>query len=600
MSENNRSFFGILFKGLNFTRLVIINFFFFVLLFMFFSFLAGISVKEKKTQPVLQGSILSVEPVGILSEEESGFDWMQSIFTEKKLTVVLRDLTDSIKKAAVDRRVEALYLDFSSLSGLSSAHFSELSEALKKFKESGKPVYSYSVSYGVGRYYLASFADKLGLDPLGEVSFNGFSIQSLFFKGVYEKLGIRFNVAQAGSFKGAAENFYRDSMSEGVKDNLQTLVSDMWTSYAEDISINRKVDVDVINNFANRYYTVLKKYNGDGAEAALREGLVTDLADSRTFRDTVKAEVSQLFQGEVSWASYKDYISDGKTSNTSRSKVGVIRLNGAITSSSSDRSNSTASAPELVSRFKEAEEDESVKAIVLRVDSGGGEVFASEEIRRAVLRAKEANKPVVVSMGSAAASGAYWISSAADYIFASPYTVTGSIGVLTALPSFQKFLSEKLGITVDGVYAGTAPLSILRDFTEEEQNAVQLEINDIYKKFLEKVSEGRKLPIEEVEKLASGRVYSGKRALSLKLVDKLGSMQDAVEYAAELAGIADDFSVEYLAKPLSPMQKILKTISDEELSFDSIPELKLLKEISSLNTEKGFYLYAPESFMWTK
>lgn len=600
MSEKKQSFFGVLFKGINFIRLVIVNFFFFALLFMFFSVMAGVSSKEQKTKPIVQGSILVIEPEGILSEEEQEFEWIQNTFFEKNLTVLLSDLTEPIKKAAVDRRIEALYMDFSSLRGLSSAHFSELAEALKKFKESGKPIYSYSAGYGLGGYYLASFADKIGLDPLGGISFQGFAVQSLFFKDMYEKLGIRFNVAQAGNFKGAAENFYRDSMSEGVKANLHTLVSDMWASYAEDIAVNKKISVEVINNFANNYHSVLKKYKGDSAEAALKEGLVNELADEYGFRDMMEKEVSDLFKGEISWASYKDYLADGKSSNEGGAKVGVIRLSGAITSSRSERSANLAVASELVSLLNQAEENPEVKAVVLRVDSGGGEVFASEEIRRALIRVKEEGKPVVVSMGSAAASGAYWISSAADYIFASPYTVTGSIGVLSAVPSIQNFLKDKLGITVDGTHAGHKPLSIFQDFSQEEAESMQLEVNSIYKKFIERVSENRNLSFEEVEKLAGGQVYSGKKALTLKLVDSLGSLNDAIEHAANLANISEDFSAENITKPLSPMHKMLKAIAEEKISLNSLYELRLFKELSSLNSKKGFYLYAPERFMWTE
>lgn len=603
--KKKSGFFRTLFRGINILRLIIINIVFFYLFIIFMGVMAVIPSPQKT--PIVrieEDSVLRINPIGIAAEADGDtFSVPIPGLKEKTSVILISDLTKAIKNAAYDRRIMSLYLDFSELSGLSSGHLAELGEALSEFKAADKKIYAYSVNYGISSFYLASYADRIGIDPLGGISFAGFASRPVFYKGLEEKFGIKWNVLQAGDYKGMAETYSRNNLSENVRSNLKTMYDDLWNKYVSDIAANLNISPEIIKNFAEKNNAVIKKYSGDIANAALKEGLVTDVGSVDEFAVKIGFADDKTFMQQVNTISYENYNLNYKE-NVSQNSVAVIHLDGAITSSTVTTQEAAVSS-QLIELFDIAQSDPSVKAIVLRINSGGGEVFASEEIRRAVERAKNAGLPVVVSMGSVAASGAYWISSSADYIFASPYTITGSIGVLGTKPSFQAALKTYLGITGDLVYAGQKPnSSIFEDPSAEELESRKMEIMYIYKTFIEKVSAGRNLPFETVADLAGGKVYSGYQALKLKLVDEIGSFNDAAAYAAKLANISGNFSVKPIKKPLTLTQEFIKNMINEinysaaaQLNFaDLYASLEFLK----LNSKKGIYVYMPERLVWEK
>ncbi|MGP1437568.1 MAG: signal peptide peptidase SppA [Treponema sp.] len=597
--NNKQNFFLVLLQGINVVRLVIINIVFFVLLFVVLAVLAGLSESKDEVRKLNYGTILDVSPKGIIIEKENEYEWMEALFSERKRYSMLKDITNAIYEAASDERIEAIYFDFSYLHGISSSHLAEIEAALKVFKETEKPIWAYSSSYGMSDYYIASFAKRIGLDPLGDVSIPGFASESLYFKGMEEKFGIKFQTFKAGECKGAVEAFSRDSMSKEVRENLSSMLFDMWGYYLKKVAKNTEKTEEEIKYFSENPYELLSKYNGNEAKMALGYGMITDMMTMSEFKEKMKDELSDSTGDDLSFVPYIDYVKTLKKREYSN-KIGVIYLTGSITSSKRSNTADVAVASEITALFNKAMRNNDIKAIVLRVDSGGGEVFASELMRRALREARDKyNKPIVVSMGSVAASGAYWISSSADYIFASPFTITGSIGVLAMLPNFQNLLKEKLGITSDRVGVMEGGYSAFSPLTNEQKAKMQLGIDATYDMFLHTVATGRNMKKADVELIAEGRVYSGEQAKNLGLVDEVGTFNDAIEKAAKLSNI-EDFSVEEVVEPLTPMNQFIKTILEKDGGYRDIKLLKTIGEFLSLENDKGIYVYTPQRLMWVK
>lgn len=598
--EKKQNFLLMLLKGIDIVRLIIVNLFFFTSLFVLLVILVVFSAKTEDTKTIEYGTILEIAPKGVIVEQVDDYEWIEQMFLKESGASRLSDIILAIKEATTDEKIEGLYIDLSSLTGLSSAHLSEFKEALEAFKESKKPIWAHSTSYSLQDYYIASFAQRLGIDPMGEVDLTGFSSESLYFKGMEEKFGVKFQTFQAGECKGGVETFSRKGMSDEVRENLFNMLTDMWATYLKDVSKNIKKNKDDLILFAQKPYELMIKYGGDDAEMAKEEGLVHDIILEEEFRKKMREELSNEDES-LEFASYEDYVKSLKQTEASN-KIGIIHLSGAITSSKSNTPNADiASASDLVELFDKAAQDDDVKAIVLRIDSGGGEVFASEVIRRALQEAREKyNKPVVVSMGAVAASGAYWISSSSDYIFATPFTITGSIGVFAVLPNFHSLLEDKLGITSDsvGVLEGENTNSI-KPLSESEIKKMSLSIDATYNTFIDTVCDGRSMDEEDLRKIAGGRVYSGLQAKSLSLVDEIGNLQDAINKAAQLADI-EDFSIIEIREELNTVNKMMNSILEDEISYKNIQTLKSIYELLSLNSKAGMYVYTPYRLMWNK
>ena len=408
------------------------------------------------------------------------------------------------------------------------------------------------------------------------------------------KLGVRWNVAHAGAFKSMAETYTRTEMSEGVRNNNLSVLKDLWHTYLQDIATNRAADANSFEAYTVNYNDALRKVNGNSAQAALDANLITDIG---TYEEC-GVELGVLDEETYNLSSrdfinYNNYNKSFKKKETDN-RIGVIYLTGSITGTTGNTADN-ADSPTLVDLFDEAADDDSIKAVVLRIDSGGGEVNASEDIRRSLNRlSKKIGKPVVVSMGDIAASGAYWIASSADYIFCSPYTITGSIGVFAVSPSIQKAVQEYFGIRADGVsVSGRMPYSIFRNPTDAEKTQSELEVMHTYSIFLDTVAQGRNLPRATVEELAQGKIYSGAQAKELQLADELGGFTDAVNYAATKAGIKETYSLKVLYKEPPVADEILKTLLAENARFYKTADLQVLHELFGLHSKKGFYVYTP-------
>ena len=599
MKDRKRGFFYSLFRGLNLIRLIILNIIFFVLLFLFiaaFYKYNDSTDKPKNTRvTVYADSVLLINPAGRLTEKPDEFIWRNYLLSDKASdAILLSDITDALRHAAHDRRITAVLLDLSGLYGISTGHFTELKTALLKYKEANKPLYVFSTSYGLGRYYIASFADHIYLDPMGEVDLSGFYTESLFYGEMEKKFGIQWNAVHAGAFKSMAETYTRTGMSAGVHSNHLSVFKDVWHTYLQDIAANRAADASLFETYTVNYNDALRKVNGNSAQAALDANLITDIG---TYEEC-GVELGVLDEETYNLSSrdfinYDNYNRAFKKKETAN-RIGVIYLTGSITGSADNTSDNTDS-PTLVDLFDDAAGDDSIKAVVLRIDSGGGEVNASEDIRRSVERlSKKIGKPVVVSMGSIAASGAYWIASSADYVFCSPYTITGSIGVFAVSPTIQNAVKEYFGIRVDGVSAiGRMPYSIFRNPTDEERTQSELEVMHTYSIFLDKVAQGRNLPRATVAELAQGKIYSGTQAKTQQLIDELGGFTDAVNYAATKAGIKETYSIKVLYKEPPVADEILKTLLAENARFYKTADLQVLHELFRLRSKKGFYVYTP-------
>ena len=599
MKDKKHGFFYSLFRGLNLIRLIILNIIFFVLLFLFIAAIYKYNDstgKPKTTRvTVYADSVLLINPAGRLTEKPDEFIWRNYLLSESTSdAILLSDITNALTHAAHDRRITAVLFDLSGLYGISTGHFAELKTALLEYKESNKPLYTFSTNYGLGRYYIASFADHIYLDPMGEVDLSGFYTESLFYGEMEKKFGIQWNVAHAGAFKSMAETYSRTEMSVGVRNNHLSVFQDLWHTYLQDIAANRAADANSFEAYTVNYNDALRKVNGDSAQAALDANLITDIG---TYEEC-GVELGVLDEETYNLSS-RDFINYDNYNRAFKKKetanhIGVIYLTGSITGNA-DNTSDNADSPTLVDLFDEAADDDSIKAIVLRIDSGGGEVNASEDIRRSVeWLSKKIGKPVVVSMGSIAASGAYWIASSADYVFCSPYTITGSIGVFAVSPTIQNAVKEYFGIRVDGVSAiGRMPYSMFRNPTAEEKTRSELEVMHTYSIFLDKVAQGRNLPRATVEELAQGKIYSGTQAKVQQLVDELGGFTDAVNYAATKVGIKETYSLKVLYKEPPVTDEILKTLLAENARFYKTADLQVLHELFRLRSKKGFYVYTP-------
>lgn len=593
-----RVLFRRLLRGLNAVRLVSLNVIFFLLLFLFFKVLVGDRSRRPSQKVVQSGTVLLMRPVGVVTEQRPRVNLGTVFLNPKGSAILLSDITQALRNAATDRRIESVFFDLSNMSGWTSGHFVEMESALSEYKKSKKPLYVFSTSYSLADYYIASFADEIILDPMGSVDLSGFYTETLFYGGMEEKIGVRWNVVHAGVYKGMAEIFSRKDFSPEVRRNYQSVFARLWQQYLSDVSRNRALEVQHLARYADRRLELLQKYNGDGARTALAEKLVTRVCSYDEAGVALKFLKEDDYESAKNFVGLDDYNRD-RAQRQVQDQVGIIHLAGPIAAHRDTELGGTIS-DEVSALLDVAMSDPDIKAVVLRIDSGGGEVFASERIRRALARAKRrGKKPVIVSMGAIAASGAYWVASAADYIFASPYTITGSIGVLSVLPTFETFLERYAGITVDSVQVhGVRQPSLLRSGKAEDTARMQLDVMATYRTFLSVVSAGRNLTLDRVAAVAEGRIYAGEDAVSLGLVDALGGLDEAVAHAAKESHCRQ-YSVRVLKRSATYGEEFLQSLWDvlqkRSLAFG---ERVIIGELLQLDLSKGTYVYEPLRLHW--
>ncbi len=537
--------------------LIIGNLLFLVILF---SIIALFVVHPTKKIP--NGAALILNPEGNIVEQRSALDPIARLLNSftgetKHEETPLQDILDVINNAAGDDRIRMLVLSPSHLGRIGLNQLRDIGHAIENFKESGKIVIAADDSYSQTQYYLASFADEIYLNPMGTVALHGFGVFRLYFKEMIDKLQIKFHVFRVGTFKSALEPVLRNNMSAAAREANRQWLNRLWTIFCKDIGKQRGLTPLLINDYINSLDIRLEKSGGDGAVMALNAGLIDGLKTRPQIKDYLQS-VAGGGGAEFKHISMYDYLGHITPSYSTRPEnspaVGIIVAQGNIVPGQGVVGQ--IGADRLIRQIQTARKDSSIKAVVLRIDSGGGSAFASELIRQELLHLQQAGKPLVVSMGSMAASGAYWLSANADSILASPVTLTGSIGIFGALPTFEQTLA-KIGVHDDGI--GTTimagAISPARPLPDNLAKSLQLSVEHGYRQFIGIVAKGRKLPVARVEEIAEGRVWDGQTAVDLGLVDDIGSLNEAVSRAAELADLRTVHGI-YINRPSSFLKNL--------------------------------------------
>jgi len=540
-----------------------------LLLFIFFGIVGLMvnSVGNKEGREVKENSILTVRLDYPIAERTSKNPFENFSFPSlKDENIGLNDILYRIETAKTDDKIKGIYLDLSTIPS-SFATLEEIRNALLDFKTSNKFIIAYAEYYSKSAYYLASTASKIYLNPEGLVEFNGFASQSMFLKGTLDKLGIEAQVIKVGTYKSAVEPFIQDKMSDANREQVTSLLGSIYHHYLEKISDSRKLPIDSL-------YAIADGLKVRNAETAVQEKLV----DATKYKDEIIEELkTKLHVDEdkkLNLISIENYSNPEKKPNTSKDRIAVVYAVGEIVSG--EGSNEQIGSEKISRAIRNARKDKKIKAVVLRVNSPGGSALASDVIWREVKLTK-AVKPIIVSMGDVAASGGYYISCAADSIFAQPNTITGSIGVFGIIPNLQNFLNDKLGVTFDivktGKFADLATMS--RPLTMEERNIIQQEINRIYFTFTSKVAEGRSKERSYIDSVGQGRVWSGEQAVQLGLVDRLGSIEDAIKAAAHKANLKEkEYKVVNYPSLSDPIKKLLTNAADNIRIWYTKQELK--------------------------
>jgi protease-4 len=526
-----------------------------VLLLMLFGALLAAGQTELPFVP--DDAALVLSPQGYLVEELSG-DPLERAFSRAaggdRAETRIRDLVDVVDEARDDDRIRALVLDLEGLEGAGLPLLQDLAQSIRWFREGGKKVYAYGEAFSQRQYFLAAEADEVYLDPMGYVLLEGYGYFRTYFGGTLDKLAVDVNVFKVGSYKSAPEEWTRTDMSPEDREDARVWVNALWDTYKTDVGAARDLDPALIQAYADEAAEGVRATGGDLAQYALARGLVDGLKTRQEFEEIVAkvtGEDEDTGYTAVDWQGYLPYVrSERALREHGDEKVGVIVASGEILDG--EHSPGIVGGDSLSKLLREARKDDDLAAVVLRIDSPGGSIMASEVIRREVAALRASGKPIVASMGTVAASGGYYIAMDADRIIAAPATITGSIGVFAVIPTFQRTL-DKIGVTNDGF--GTTRLSGQTDLDRalgtESKQILQASVEYAYRTFVEKVAHSRKRRPEEIDSLAQGRVWTGADARAAGIVDELGGVDDAIAEAAKLAGLEDDYEVEWIEQELS-------------------------------------------------
>jgi protease IV len=547
-------------------------------------------------------SILVLSLTGDIVEEKQTISSIARLFEKigGKSTddseILLQDIIHVIDRAALDDRIVAIRLDQQKLGNAGIDQLQVIGDALTRFRAAGKEVVAAESFYSQKQYYLASHADMVIVNPMGGVDLHGFGAYSLYFREALEKLKINYHVFRVGTYKSAIEPIIRDSMSPEAREQNAVWLASLWNSYTADIASERSITRETIDIYTHNISTLLKETGGDTAQLALKNGLVDKIwtrPQVEAYLNTIAGVSSGRAYTQISSADYLGLIGSPETAAAaSLNKVGILVAQGNILPG--EQPAGVIGGDSLAALIQEARKDASVKAVVLRINSGGGSAFASEIIRQELLELKKSGKPLIVSMSTVAASGGYWIAADADEIWAAPTTLTGSIGIFGAIPTFEDTLAG-LGIHSDGI--GTTPiatgLNLAQPLSPLIKESIQLSVDYGYRQFLDIVAKGRKIDREKLTGIAEGRVFDGRAAQRIGLVDKLGNLGDAVAAAAKRAGVSDDFTPVYIRKPLSVREQLIQEITSKSplsAGFDlPFPPAHLLRQFSRAVTRFPFF-----------
>lgn len=555
-------FFKWTWRLLNFVREMVLN------LFFIFLVLVGVGiwmqVSSSDTKETAGRGALLLDISGVIVDKPDSSQRFSKLSrqllgasSDRLQENSLFDIVNTIRQAKDDRNITGIVMDLKDFAGGDQPSMQYIGKALKEFRDSGKPVYAVGENYSQGQYYLASFANKIWLSPQGVVDLHGFATNGLYYKSLLDKLKVSTHVFRVGTYKSAVEPFIRDDMSPATREADSRWIGELWQNYLNTVAANRQIPAQQVFPGAQGLLEGLTKTGGDTAKYALENKLVDALASS--------AEIEKALTKEFGWSktdknyraiSYYDYAL--KTPADTGDSIGVVFANGAIMDGEETQGN--VGGDTTAAQIRDARLDPKVKAIVLRVNSPGGSVTASEVIRAELAAARAAGKPVVVSMGGMAASGGYWISTPANYIVANPSTLTGSIGIFGVITTVENSL-DSIGVHTDGV--STSPLadvSITKALPPEAQQMMQLSIENGYKRFITLVADARHSTPEQIDKIAQGHVWTGQDAKANGLVDSLGDFDDAVAKAAELAKVKQ-WHLEYYVDEPTFFDKVMDNMS---------------------------------------
>ena len=573
-------------KGINLIREIFLNLVFLIIILLIISAIS--LIKETKKQDIIpQYGTLIMDLEGVVVDNSLYSDEvyeLQNKIYGKRVNLSrensLFDLVQKISQATSDPNINSMLLKLDNFVGADLSSLQYIGKYLDKFKAANKPIYAIGSNFNQSQYYLASYANKIYLTPLGAVNVFGLSANNLYYKTLLDNLKINTHVFRVGTYKSAIEPFIRDNMSEEARSNTSRWLNLMWDNYLNDISAERKKAPIQLVPSAEKMLLELKSVNGNMAKYALSNGLIDTISSEFDFE--LEAKIKQ----KVSIYDYR--LKEDAEESDKEPKIAVVFVNGTITNGAN--SSNVAGSQDIVKQLRDIRTKlnrDNIQAVVLRVNSPGGSVDASEAIRSELEALRRYQIPIVISMGGMAASGGYWISTASDYIIASPNTITGSIGIFGIVPTFENSLSH-IGVYNDGV--STSPLtnnSLTQNLPDELNQFIQMNIDNGYSTFISLVANARNMTSEQVDHIAQGQVWLGSEASKNGLVDKLGDFDDAIDMAATLADIPN-YKIDWQKPEGSWFNALYSDMiammpkSAAEVFFEQIPEIKQIKQQVSL------------------
>ena len=574
--------------------------FLFVLGVVVFSFFSS---SKQPEVTINKSSILRLDLYGNIVEERKILNSIEQILEDplfgqsRQQETLLQDILDVIDKGSSDDNIKIILLNLKQMGRAGLNQLETIGEALETFKKSGKQVIAAEDYYTQTQYFLASYANTIIVNPMGGVDLHGLGVYRLYFKDAIDSLKINYNIFKVGTYKSALEPFTRTDMSAQDQKQNEIWLSKLWQNFSSIVSQNRHISSFQLRRYTDNIAEELEKVKGNTAQLASNTGLVDKIMTRSQIKDHLKS-ITQITGNSLPVTSTKKYLDNIVPSytpdGTSQDNIGIIVAEGNILPGK--QPTGFIGGDSLALLIEKARTDSTVKALVLRINSGGGSAFASEIIRQSLLDFKKSNKPLVVSMGSVAASGGYWIAADADKIWAEKTTITGSIGIFGAIPTFEKSLGS-LGVYSDGI--GTTPLAaglnITRPLSQPIKDSIQQTIEYNYGQFLGIVAEGRDMDLTRVAGLAEGRVYDGVTAKEIGLVDDLGSLDDAIQSTAKLAGLTD-YKARYIQPPSTVKDQLLQYFTSGLKPFASNLDpqwVTLLKETFSTQIDQFLTLDDP-------
>lgn len=569
----------------------------FLLLFIVGAIIIGAlvsSAMKEQTTTVAENSILTVRMDFTVTERTvpNPFEDLDLPNFYVNKTLGLEDILSRLEAAETDDKIKGILLDVSFVNA-GFASLQEVRDALVRFKESGKFIVAFSEYYSQKAYFLASTADEIYIHPEGNMDFKGLASEISFIKGTLDKLGVEMQVVKVGTYKSAVEPLIQDKMSEANREQVTSYLGSLYTKFLADIAEGRGIPTDSLHHIADQLLVT-------NAQQAIDYGLADGTMYMDELLDELKDRLDISADKDIHAVSLRNYKPAGsKTGSVTRDRIAIVYATGEITSG--EGSEEVIGSAKISRELRKLRRDDKVKAVVFRINSPGGSALASDVIWREVDLMRQ-EKPIIVSMGDVAASGGYYIAAAADSIFAQPNTLTGSIGVFGTVPNMQKLFNNHLGITFDivktGKFSDFLSGSLSRPMTREEEHILQQEVNRIYHTFVKRVADGRSLTPEQVDSIGQGRVWSGAQAVEIGLVDRLGGIEDAVEAAAQKAGLEEYRIVRYPAIK-QPFESLLSSGKDQIQSWYGRtqfgPFYDQYQRIKSLVDQRGVLALMPYS-----